>query len=93
MTATLLFSVDETLDRLIRMARTHGVAMCAVFPITIDVEIWRGEPCFWLDGEQATREQVVTAWNKARADRAPDAALRREQARVIAAQKAAGARE
>ncbi len=65
-----LYSVDETIDALLDIARERGTAMVAVFPICAEVDFVRGEPIWHLDGERSTERAVRKAWKAARAARA-----------------------
>ncbi|MDR8399220.1 hypothetical protein NE850_23135 [Paraburkholderia sp. USG1] len=75
-----LYSVDETIDALLAIARARGTAMVAVHPICAEVDFVRGETHWYLDGDRATEQQVREAWAKARAARAVPAYERRERA-------------
>ena len=65
-----LYSVDETIDALLDIARERGTAMVAVFPICAEVDFVRGAPVWYLDGERSTEQVIRTAWKAARAARA-----------------------
>jgi len=65
-----LYSVDETIDALLDIARARGTAMVAVFPICAEVDFVRGEPVWYLDGARSTERAVRAAWKAARAARA-----------------------
>lgn len=66
----MLLTVNDTLDTLVDIARSRGVAMFGVWPVCVDVEIVRDEVRWYLDGDGCTRAQVVQAIERARAARA-----------------------
>lgn len=78
----LLFSIDRTIEKLIATAKRENTACVAVFPILAEVDIVKGEPKWYLDGNPATEQQVRTAWAAARAARAVPNVERRPHIRA-----------
>lgn len=76
---SLLLTVDDTLDALVSIAKSRGTAMYGVHPVCVDVEIVRDEVRWYLDGDKASRSQVVQAIEQARAARALPGYERRVQ--------------
>jgi hypothetical protein len=77
----LLLSVDDTIDVLLKIARKRGTAVVSVFPICMEVDIVKGLPVWYLDGDRASEVQVRTAWKNARAARVPKPVQSISQAR------------
>jgi len=73
----LLFSIDRTIEKLIAIAKREGTACVSVFPICMELDFFKGEPRWFLDGDPATEQQVRAAWAKARAGHGPSNVERR----------------